>query len=149
MTENYSYLKTSLVSGKTIETAIVSGSTAQIGSTSANTAYTYDINGNIETVTVDSVLVAKYYYDKWNRIIREDNYKFGKTYTWAYDLGGNITEKRTYTLCTGDNVSGSYVSDTYGYATSGWKDQLTSFNGGTISYDTLGNPTDYLGKKLT
>ncbi len=148
LTENYNYLKTSLASGKTIETAIIAGTTGQIGSTSANTAYTYDISGNIETVTVDSVLVAKYHYDKWNRIVREDNYKFGKTYTWEYDIGGNITEKRTYALCTGDAVSGEYTSDNYEYATSGWKDQLTSFNGEVCEYDDLGNPTTYRGKTL-
>ena len=148
LTENYSYLKTSLASGKTIETAIIAGTTGQIGGTSANTSYTYDISGNIETVTVDSILVAKYHYDKWNRIVREDNHKFGKTYTWEYDIGGNITEKRTYALCTGDTVSGLYTSDTYEYATSGWKDQLTSFNGEVCVYDALGNPTTYRGKTL-
>ena len=148
LTESYSYLKTSLASGKTIETAIVAGTTGQIGSISANTSYTYDISGNIETVTVDSVLVAKYHYDKWNRIVREDNHKFGKTYTWEYDVGGNITEKRTYTLCTGDAVSGEYTSDNYEYATSGWNDQLISFNGEACSYDALGNPTTYRGKTL-
>ena len=149
LTENYSYLKTSLASGKTIETAIVAGTTGQIGNISANTSYTYDISGNIETVTVDSVLVAKYHYDKWNRIVREDNHKFGKTYTWEYDIGGNITEKRTYALCTGDAVGGEYTSDNYEYATSGWKDQLTSFNGEVCEYDVLGNPTTYRGKELT
>ena len=148
LTENYNYVKTSLASGKTIETAIVAGTTGQIGNTSANTSYTYDISGNIETVTVDSVLVAKYHYDQWNRIVREDNHKFGKTYTWEYDIGGNITEKRTYALCTGDVVSGAYTSDTYEYATSGWKDQLTSFNGEVCEYDALGNPTTYRGKTL-
>jgi RHS repeat-associated protein len=148
LTENYNYLKTSLASGKTIETAIIAGTTGQIGSTSANTSYTYDISGNIETVTVDSVLVAKYHYDKWNRLKREDNHKFGKTYTWEYDIGGNITKKRTYALCTGDDVSGEYTSDSYEYVTSGWKDQLTSFNGEVCEYDALGNPTTYRGKTL-
>ena len=148
-TENYSYLKTTFSSGKTIETSVVAQTSAQLGATSENTAYTYDISGNIETVTVDSVLVARYSYDKWNRIVREDNHKFGKTYIWEYDTGGNITEKRTYPLCTGDNVSGEYTSDTYEYATSGWKDQLTSFNGEVCTYDVLGNPTTYRGKELT
>ena len=148
LTENYSYLKTSLASGKTIETAIVAGTTGHIGSTSANTSYTYDISGNIESVTVDSVLVAKYHYDKWNRIVREDNYKFGTTYTWEYDIGGNIIEKKTYALCTGDAVSGEYTSDSYEYVTSGWNDQLTSFNGEVCEYDALGNPTTYRGKPL-
>ena len=38
LTENYSYLKTSLASGKAIETAIVAETVSQIGGTSANTS---------------------------------------------------------------------------------------------------------------
>ena len=92
-------------------------------------------------------MAAKYRYDKWNRIVREDNHRLGKTYTWEYDIGGNITEKRTYALCAGDAVSGEYTSDTYEYA-SAWKDQLVSFNGEACAYDALGNPTTYRGKAL-
>ena len=36
----------------------------------------------------------------------------------------------------------------YTYGDSQWKDKLTSFNGQTISYDAMGNPTSYLGKTL-
>ena len=35
---------------------------------------------------------------------------------------------------------------TYG---NGWKDQLSSFDGSTITYDIVGNPTSYLGVALT
>ena len=148
ITENYSYIKTGLSSGQTIETGIVSESTFELGNTTSATSYTYAINGNIETVTVDGELAVKYYYDKWNRIVREDNHKLGKTCTWEYDVGGNITEKRMYALCTTEAVGGEYTADTYVYATNGWNDQLVSFNSETCVYDALGNPTTYRGKAL-
>ena len=39
---------------------------------------------------------------------------------------------------------------TYGYTNAGWSDLLTSFDGGTITYDTIGNPLTYHdGKTFT
>ena len=41
-------------------------------------------------------------------------------------------------------MSGSPLSQkTYTYASSGWKDLLTNFNGDSIIYDEIGNPTQY------
>ena len=37
---------------------------------------------------------AKYAYDEAGQLIREDNQGLGKSWTWAYDLGGYILEKR-------------------------------------------------------
>jgi YD repeat-containing protein len=37
----------------------------------------------------------------------------------------------------------------YGYSNTQWGDLLTSFNGSTITYDAMGNPTSYLGKTLS
>ena len=71
-----------------------------------------------------------------------------KTYTWSYDLGGNITEKRTYAYTTGSLLNSISTADSYTYAASGWKDQLTSFNGQSIIYDAIGNPTTYKGNNL-
>ena len=62
-----------------------------------------------------------------------------KTWTWTYDAAGNILSRKEYAYTTGtlgtptDTVS-------YGYATSGWKDLLTSYDGFSYSYDTIGNP---------
>ena len=36
----------------------------------------------------------------------------------------------------------------YGYNDSQWGDLLTSYDGNTITYDAMGNPTSYLGKTL-
>ncbi len=35
------------------------------------------------------------------------------------------------------------------YGATAWKDRLTGYNNGTITYDTIGNPTSYLGATLT
>ena len=64
------------------------------------------------------------------QLIREDN-------------AGNITSKKTYSL-TAEGTTPSSPTSTYeyGYA-SGWGDRLTSYNGQTIEYDVIGNPTRY------
>lgn len=55
--------------------------------------YTYDDNGNIETITAGTELQIKYYYDALNQLIQEDNYKTAETIMYEYDLGGNLISK--------------------------------------------------------
>ena len=70
-----------------------------------------------------------------------------KTYTFEYNVGGNIVSKNEYVYTTGTLGT---PTKTYAYAYSnGWKDQLTSFDGQSIVYDASGNPTSYLGNTLT
>ncbi|MBO5968519.1 MAG: RHS repeat protein, partial [Clostridia bacterium] len=70
--------------------------------------YTYDRAGNIETVTKDNTLIAKYKYDRLNRLTREDNYESGKTTVFSYDVGGNITSKKEYAVTSANTPTGSY-----------------------------------------
>lgn len=56
--------------------------------------YTYDKCGNIEKVYENDELTARYGYDALNRIVREDNKRFGKTYLYGYDNNGNILYKK-------------------------------------------------------
>ena len=109
--------------------------------------YTYDKSGNIETVSDDNGLLFKYSYDGLNRLVHEENYQQSKRYSYTYDNGGNITNRKTYQLVSGV-VSELLNTDTYAYS-SAWKDQLISYNGQAITYDALGNPTTYKGKMLT
>ena len=51
----------------------------------------------------------------------------------GYDAGGNITTR---------TKNGSPLH-TYGYASTGWKDLLTSFDGTSITYDVIGNPNNW------
>ena len=64
----------------------------------------------------------------------------GKTWVWAYDDAGNILSKKEYAYTTG--TLGSATSTiTYGYGNTEWRDLLTSYNGKSFSYDTIGNLT--------
>jgi RHS repeat-associated protein len=144
MTDTYGYLGG--YSNST--TGFVSALTHTVGGTSTTYNYTYDNVGNIETVKKGSNILVKYTYDGLNRLTQEDNYEFGKRYTYTYDHGGNITAKKVYALSSTGAVIGDATTYSYTYDST-WKDKLRSFNGQTISYDGLGNPTTYRDNTLT
>jgi len=129
----------------------INGSTTtKVGSITNNGVginYTYDANGNIETITQNGQ-VTKYYYDELNEVRREDNQALSNTSTYAYDLGGNITEKVTYAYTTGALGTPTQTIN-YAYADTNWKDKLTSYDGKTITYDGIGNPLTYDGWTYT
>ena len=92
------------------------------------TAYTYDSLGQL------SQEITNAEFDD------EGNVVGGNRYGYQYDGYGNIIKKG---VCDEDgNFTGSTVN--YGYDGT-WKDKLTSYNGQSITYDTNGNPTKYLG----
>ncbi len=76
---------------------------------------------------------------------REDNCEANRRYEYTYDWRGNITSKKEYELDTGTLLS----TKSYTYRSSGWTDQLIGYNGESISYDAIGNPTSYLGHSLS
>ena len=84
----------------------------------------------------------QYAYDELGQLIREDNKDANKSYTYTYDSRGNILEKKTYAFTLG-TLGTAQKTDSYGYATDSWKDRLTSYNGQTITYDSIGNPLTY------
>ena len=112
--------------------------------------YSYDSLGNISVITQGSDRI-EYYYDGLSQLVRE-NYSVGSTSytrTFTYDAGGNIQSRNNYPYATGNGTLGTPTStDSYGYDTT-WRDKLVSFNGQSITYDAIGNPTSYLGKTLT
>ena len=125
------------------------------GLTTHDRWYTYDNVGNILTEKVwtsdDTKPVQESYtYDAKNQLVRHDSATLKATYTYAYDAGGNITEKRTYAYTTGD-LTGKTATKTvkYDYGNSAWGDELTSYNGESIVYDKIGNPTSYRGWGMT
>ena len=103
--------------------------------------YQYDANSNITSIG-DGTNTTSYVYDNANQLVRENNQAAGKTWVWVYDAGGNIREKDEYTYSTG--TLGTPTSSTiYSYTDSnGWGDLLTAYNGASITYDGLGNPTN-------
>ena len=100
---------------------------------------TYDANGNISTIT-DSSGTRSYFYDKRNQLIRENDPVQDKTILYTYDLGGNLASQTEYAYTTAATVTGTPVKViTATFRTSGWKDQLLSWDGQAMTYDAAGN----------
>ncbi|MCI5699953.1 MAG: RICIN domain-containing protein, partial [Lachnospiraceae bacterium] len=111
-------------------------------------SYTYDGRGNILTISENGTLKVTYHYDALNRLVREDTLWENKTICCQYDLGGNLLSRTEHAYTTGTPGT-ALKTDTYSYRTSGWKDQLISYNGSSISYDDMGNPIQWKGMHLT
>ncbi|MBR5786367.1 MAG: DNRLRE domain-containing protein [Clostridia bacterium] len=113
--------------------------------------YEYDVMGNIthiqEYASTGTTYNTYYQYDSQNQLIREDNERQGVTYTYTYDRGGNLLQKKCYSYTTGNlpSTPNQQYEYTYGGATATWQDQLTGYNGETITYDGVGNPLTYRG----
>ena len=125
----------------------VNGSTtarvASMTNNGSSISYTYDQNGNIETLT-DGTKFTKYYYNELNEVIREDNGYTSKSITYTYDAGGNLLTKKEYAYTNG--ILGTELSTiSYAYGDTSWKDKLTAYNGKAITYDAIGNPLAYDG----
>ena len=102
--------------------------------------------GNISKVYENGDIIAQYAYDKLNRLVREDNKRFGKTWLYSYDNNGNLLVKKetTFTLKT-DIDENTFTINRYGYV----GDQLKVYNDETFIYDEIGNPTTYRGKNAS
>ncbi|KLU74971.1 DNRLRE domain-containing protein [Clostridium botulinum] len=151
---NYKYDTLGRVTEKTIDTGIAEVTTkynfekgkngntttrvSEIDNDGKKIAYTYDANGNIETI-IDNGKKITYTYDELNQLIKERNEIEEKEISYTYDVGGNIVGK-TETTFGGDSKT-----TTYKYEDSNWKDKLTNFNGKAITYDGIGNPLTYDG----
>ena len=111
--------------------------------------YTYDRVGNItaikEKTTASGSFVDKvsYTYDNLGQLTRENNKDLNKTITYSYDENGNgnITSVKEYAYTTG-TVGTPTKTITYTYDST-WKDKLVSYDGDTITYDSIGNPLTY------
>lgn len=125
-------------------TPLISSLTFKKDNTATATySYTYDSLGNILTVSEDGVLKLSYEYDALNQLTRENNAYANTTVLYIYDKSGNITAKSqfAYTTSAVAFVNGNIV--VYGYSSTEWKDRLTSYGNTTISYDSIGNPTNW------
>ena len=128
-------------------------------------SYTYDYDdGNITTetlmriskddngATVETGESTIYTYDEdTNALVSAETSTTKWVYT--YDDRGNITEEKVYSISLDENNEKVYTlieneTDTFVYS-GGWLDELSSYNGQSISYDLSGNPTSYLGNTLT
>ena len=129
-------------------TSIVDSITQNYGGEEETLRYVYDDNGNITFVFKDDELIARYEYDGMNQLIKEANFELGLSYAYEYDNAGNILAKHEYSHMHGEPET--YLgTKTYSYEANGWKDKLIAFDGKSIEYDEIGNPTSYLGYDLT
>lgn len=111
-------------------------------------AYEYDEKGNITGITQGGKKTT-YQYDALNQLLRENNEARGRTFTYKYDTGGNIKEKREHAYTAGQSPGAVIRSIPYAYGASNWKDKLTAYDGKSITYDAIGNPTAYNNKTFT
>ena len=139
----------SLVYGYTYErgTTLPLTLSATVGDVSSTLVYTYDAAGNITSVT-DGENITRYSYDNMGQLIREDNPYSQKTCVYAYDSCGNILSRTEYGYTDDENPAGGTVA-VYEYNNAAWGDQLTAWNGESITYDAIGNPLLYRGRSLT
>ena len=109
--------------------------------------YRYDSYGNICEIMQNGHLAARYKYDSLNRLVREDNKPMNKTVIFTYDTAGNITERCEYVYTSKDGEELTELACThYSYDYEG--DRLISYNGESIAYNILGNPTSYRGSSI-
>ena len=88
-------------------------------------SYTYDSMGNIATYSAPGKGTVTYTYDNQGQLLKAAG---DTTYTYTYDGAGNILTANGHTYTYGDTT---------------WKDLLTAFDGNSISYDAICNPTSY------
>ena len=107
--------------------------------------YKYDKMGNICRLDENGAPVVWYKYDALNRLVREDNKSFGKTWLYSYDNKGNILCKRETSFTLKENAEESeFESVQYEYE----GDKLLTYGLEACEYDALGNPTTYRGKTV-
>ena len=139
-TRNYAYRD---ISGSQTTTQVQSVEYTKAPSgtpfTSAKYSYTYDDAGNILTVTDNIGNVTTYTYDNQGQLLTEHgnvsgmgDAPFNYSDTYTYDGVGNIL-----------TASDGETTHTYTYGDSNWKDLLTAYDGESITYDAIGNPTSY------
>ena len=114
-----------------------------IGTASDKYEYSYNEKHNISSVSHNGK-VTRYTYDDDGQLVRADDQELGKSFVYQYDARGNLTGSSEYAYSTGELGTAS-ASDAYTYGNSAWPDQLTAFNGKTITYDAAGNRTGYDG----
>ena len=140
-TRNYTYRDISDSKTTTQVKSVDYSQTSSNGVTSkfAGYAYTYDDAGNILTSTDNLNNVTTYTYDDQNQLLTESGTVSGFN-------GPPVSYNNTYTYDTTGNIltsSDGETTHTYTYGDAEWKDLLTAYDGESITYDAIGNPTSY------
>ncbi|MBR3475194.1 MAG: DNRLRE domain-containing protein, partial [Oscillospiraceae bacterium] len=144
LTTNYSYRDLDA----TRTTTQVSALQNSYGNQNENLTYTYNVRGNISSVS-DGTHTTLYEYDALNELVWEKNAEEEKAWHYSYDLGGNILSKEEYGYQNGVVSSTPLSTVNYTYGDANWPDLMTAYDGSPISYDGMGNPTSYRGWSFT
>lgn len=143
--EEYHYLK----SGDHATNLVSKQVFVNNGKSGDHLTYVYDKLGNITEIRANNKLQARFSYDELSRLIREDNRELNKTTTYLYDAGGNIVGKNEYAFTLVSNLDSQECKIIlYSYNSSGWRDQMVSYDGKVCEYDSIGNPYTYMGNTL-
>ena len=123
-------------------TGSVTNLVSSITQPGCNCGYGYDDNGNIASATLNGKWTG-YSYDALGQLIQVNDHSDtrsgsdGTTWTYSYDLGGNILQKQRFAY---KDTTTPLETVTYTYGDANWRDKLTAVNGSTIRYDAIGNP---------
>ena len=132
--QDYAYKTTGSTTTNQIETIDYTKGVGGASFSEFSLNYVYDNLGNIKTITGTDITGqdATYEYDIQGQLTQATT--SGGTRKYVYDTYGNIREVQ--------DASGNALH-TYTYDNSNWKDLLTTYDGQTITYDAIGNPTSY------
>ena len=123
-------------------TGSVTNLVSSITQPGCNCGYGYDDNGNIASATLNGKWTG-YTYDELGQLIQVNDHsdtrsgENGTTWTYSYDLGGNILKKERFAYA---DTTTPLETVTYTYGDANWRDKLTAVNGNAIRYDAIGNP---------
>lgn len=107
--------------------------------------YVYNKAGNITQILLDDKIISEYSYDGHGRLVSEKNYVINEEHEYQYNSTGNIWADWKYKLDEDGNRTNEDAEVTYSeFDNELWSDQLTSYDGNSIEYDAMGNPTKYI-----
>jgi len=133
----------------TRETNLPKREVSLVGDVATIFDYAYNDKGQLISAFANGKEVS-YKYDQYDRLIEEINRPLARRYVYVYDDGGNITSRSTYKYNKANSADNGLIStDLYAYGNVNWKDQLTSYKGVSIAYDTVGNPLSHNGNALS
>ncbi len=114
--------------------------TEQIGNRTDTYRYRYYSEGNIDVEYHNGEVARFYSYDEFGQLVVVDDWENDIQYLYTYDKAGNLTQCEIT-----ETVEYETQALHFGYASGAWGDQLTNYNGTSISYDAVGNPLNWRG----
>ena len=106
--------------------------------------YNYDLSGNIISIRESGNKLYEYSYDAHGRLTEQKDYIINQCHEYIYNTTGNIQADWTYPLDESGSKTSKQGSVRYSeYENVQWPDQLTSYDGNSITYDEVGNPITY------